>query len=620
MDKTTNSSRFFGLFDREIDNAFTFIFSVMLAFATSFVIRLHSSNPSNISNITNAARHWDPETNYVRIIYIIVASMVIFCVLNIIRAKLGRRYLRILIALSATLIIFLGVMAPAYTASGIDMFHNGEQLGPTRAYVDGAKLFTNLFFLHGAGEDVLMPAAGFTLFNHGVPSIGSYVLMTIILQVISLFALFLLIGRIIKTNSLYLFTIIWFTGTTYSGFDLPKNIPVYAFIALLWLILNRNYSARKRLLIYISMGLIASLSLLYSLDVGVIMTLTTVGLAILLPFLKFDKIKTSFTLSKPVYIWKSFYDSLALLCGGLVGQLAIVLFLGISSYQEFIKMSVFEIPKYQGLMFDYPLSPVNDSTYLFWLPIILASIVGFGIINLIVQSCKTDKYVRRDVYFAFIMYGFALLYLRFGVGRPDTPHIASATCFLFLSGFYVVQLYINAFPKVNTKSTVYPALWVPALFLILLLWPQGTFSFSELFSAGNATPGQVKQILLLPKRPDSDWLNSEQRDVTNYITKNSTRKDGLFVLEPEPMYYYLTNRNNPSRFYITWFADPQQYTNELLASLKANPPKYIIYSGPSPYEISDSVPITARIPEVNTWILANYKTKIVIGQTTILSR
>jgi hypothetical protein len=122
-----------------------------------------------------------------------------------------------------------------------------------------------------------------------------------------------------------------------------------------------------------------------------------------------------------------------------------------------------------------------------------------------------------------------------------------------------------------------------------------------------------------PAQPNNVWLNKTEIDVTKYIDRNSKPTDGLFDMDLEPMYYFLTNRPNPTRFYISWFADPQPYTNEALASLKKNPPKFIIYTGQ--IEDSDNVLINNRIPDITNWVLKNYTIKKVIDKdTVILSR
>jgi hypothetical protein len=509
-------------------------------------------------------------------------------------------------------------MIPGSTTSAIDMFGNGEQLGPTMGYIHGKKLFTDIFFLHGAGEDVLVPALSFTLFNHGNPSIGSYVLLTDILQTVSSFLFFILLAKLIKPKGLYLFVTLWFIGTSYSGFEYMKNIPVYIVLALYWLWFNQTLRLRTRLLILGAIGFLSSGALLDSIDVGVIMSALAIAFAAGLLFIK-RREDRSLTLRVPsLDSLKKSLEPLAIISGLVVAQIGILLFLGFNSYETFIRMTFSQIPKYQGLMFDYPVNQLNPSFFLFWLPILLAGLTLYMLAGLVIKQVKKDRHIHPEVAYAFLMMIFSGLYLRFGVGRPDFGHIDMAAPLLLLSSFYIIYLYLR---EGLVDKEVRHNFWVVGLFAILLFWPQITWNPLSLFAGGNVTPLQVKEMKDLPAKPDNTWLTPQEEDVTTYLTSNMKPTDGLFVLVPDPLYYYLTDRPNPSRFYITWFADPQQFTNELLSSLKKNPPKYIVYSdGSSPYEITDGIPITQRIPEVNTWVLKNYPVKTIIGQVVLLSK
>jgi hypothetical protein len=222
-----------------------------------------------------------------------------------------------------------------------------------------------------------------------------------------------------------------------------------------------------------------------------------------------------------------------------------------------------------------------------------------------------------SVVFATVIFGLGLLYIRFGVGRPDEPHINLSVSIFFLITFYIIQLYVR---RSLWKQLRLADLWPVALIFLLLVWPKPTWDPVNLFKVANVKPSDIKNIIHLPQKLDEQWLNDQQKAVTKYIKDNTKPSDKIFVLEPEPLYYYLTNRANPSRFYITWFADPQAYTDELLRDLKKDPPKYIIYSGPPGTDLSDTFPTPMRVPEVNDWIVKNYPTEITINQSVLRSK
>lgn len=612
--KVSIASRLFYKIDKELDDIFTFIISIAIAYVLSMLINLRSDNPYNISNITNVTGGWNPENNYIKVVFIIIATVAIFFVFRWIKYRFSRKYFRILIALFASLSILLGTLIPQATNYSLDPFGHGEQLAPSLDYHKGEKLFTDIFTLHGPGEDILIPNLSFAIFNHNRPSISSYILLTAILKTVTAFMFFLLIARLIQSPGFYLLTVLYFLTTTYAGFSYMKNIPFYVVIALFWLLINKFKRTRIRLITIGSIGLIGSVSVLDSYDVGTVMTLTVILASIASLFLRKDR-ERFYRLQWPQWNIGSFKSILAATLGVIAGQLLILIFLGAKGYADFIQ-TFYEITRYQGLMFDYPVIGLDARSLLFWLPIILLSIASYLLVVLLKNQYKQSKMFDKDTIFAITLMLSCAFYLRFGVGRPDMAHIAMASPILILTGLYIIQLYF--FRK---SKTLHWQFWPIILFIALLGWPQLSFNPTAIFLGGNTQIENVKKFIRLPSTPDSTWLTLEQKTVTEYIDKNSSSQDTLFVVVPEPLYYYTTDRKNPTRFAISWFMDPIQYTNEALNDLKNKPPKFIIYDDlGSPNRMSDGVPIAERFPKINDWIIENYTHKTVIDQVTLLSR
>jgi hypothetical protein len=599
--------------DEQVGKAVTFLFAVAMAYDTAILVRLHASNPYNISNINNAATHWGPETNYARVLYIIVASVVFFLLLQWINRR-SKTAFRLIIAAFVSYTLLVGVMIPQITAGGVDMFGTGEMMAPANGFMHGKELFTNIFFLHGAGVDVLLPRLSYILLNHGHASIGAYAVMLDLVQTVSAFLFVVVLARLLRPTGLFLIVTAWFLGTIYIGFDYTKDIPVYLVILLYWYWANGSLIRNKRVAAIGAIGLISSATILYSIDVGVIMTVIAALVAIGLLFVGRDKDGSFCWRGRPRKL-SQWSDSLAIAIGGIVAQLGILIYLGFTNYENFIRMTFFQIPKYQGLEWDYPAPPLNDSSWTFWLPILLAGLAIYMLFVIVVKQIQKNKSLRRETVFALILAALGLLYLRFGVGRPDEPHIDVSVPVIFVASFYIIQLYVARY-----REDKHWNVWPVGLFVLALLWtvPQPTWNPVNLFEPGNTTIAQIKQFKNLPAQPDKYWLSKNEIDVTNFIKSRTKPSDGIFVMDPEPLYYYLANRPNPTRFYIIWFANPQPYSNEALNSLKKDPPKLVIFSGPSPYEDSDGVPINSRIPKVTSWVLKNYPVKTVIDSTTVI--
>lgn len=619
LDKETMKQLQSWLKNVTVQAEYALLFLISFAFASIFgsIVGHRNSDPYNIDNTANLGF----EANYFRIILFVVFGFIFFFLLLSLR-KHRPNLVRPVVTIMITAVVLVNILIPLPTQQ-IDMFHNGEQLAPAFEYKEGAKLFSDLFFLHGAGEDILIPNLAFHLLNGGSPSIGSYLLIYKILQALTVLILLLLLSLVLKHRLAFLLALTWIAGSIflYNGLGSGKYIFLYLVLALYYKFLVEP-PAKKYLrnIIAISIGVLSSASLFYSIEVGVV--LVALNLVVLVGLVLAERTAAGFKLDPSnIKHLKSYKNSLLIAVGWLVVQLIGAIVLNVPTYLQFLKQTFSDIPKYQSALFSYG-SPVFQGdiySYGFWLPIILLPILILMFCVLVVRQYRPNKTVTHRVIFAGVLLLACLATLRSGVGRPDFFHMATAAMPFFVAGFYITEEFIML-KRVASKNGSNTFAWLPILFIGLLLWPQTTWNIETMIVTRESSKKTASDILSVSSRPDSDWLNDEQKSVVKYITSNSSKNDGLFVFTAEPLYYYLTDRKNPSRFTLTWFADPQAFTNELLASLKAKPPKYIIYSGPALYDNIDGIKIQDRVPEVNKWILDNYPIKTTIDKTLILSK
>jgi hypothetical protein len=107
-----------------------------------------------------------PESNYLAIASIVISTFVCFWLFKKLSTSNLRSFKLVIIA-ALSLSFLVGVIAPSFSKyeNNVDTFHHGEQLAPAAAYDNGKKPYTDLFFLRGAGEDVIAPWASFKLFG-----------------------------------------------------------------------------------------------------------------------------------------------------------------------------------------------------------------------------------------------------------------------------------------------------------------------------------------------------------------------------------------------------------------------------------------------------------------------
>ncbi len=580
--------------------------SFSLALNISRFFRLPYKNPYNISSPGNAI-HFMPNNNYLRVIAVIGITIGLFYAFQWLFRK-SNLLARLTLVGLFSLFVFFGFIAPSYShfVGNVDVFHHGEQLGPGLAFYEGKTLFKDVFFLHGAGEDAVLPALSFHIFGK---SIGSYYLLNGLLEGLSAAIFIFLIHVLIKQRDLFILALVWLTSTTYSTFYYVRDIFVWINILLVYLLFSRSMSVKKQLGVYFGVGVVSALAMFHSIDRGIYLLALDVFVVIATALLVEGK--TQYELAPKAGLVLKAKKIVSLGVGYLIVYLAGLAYLRPAAFTEFLKMTLRTIPKFEGMMFDGPIANLDKDTLLFWIPIMVATLLTLILIK---QVTKRQKKFDRPFAFAVVFLLFALVFLKGGTGMADTPHMAYATPVLFLCAFYIFSITI---PKISWKGMRWTEVW-PVFVAAALMFCLPTYNLLKIPAYNQVSTPLIKNFFRMYKQPDSYWLPQTVKDTRDYITSHSSPGDSVFVMSSQPIYYYLADRNNPSRFYITWFADPQPYTNEMLASLKKDPPKYIIYQTGNYYDRPQFIPMTERVPEVNQWILDNYKHDQTLDGTVII--
>lgn len=204
-----------------------------------------------------------------------------------------------------------------------------------------------------------------------------------------------------------------------------------------------------------------------------------------------------------------------------------------------------------------------------------------------------------------------------GTNRIHITKMASVITPLYLASFIVFYFSIALIIKnKNVRTKILPSLIL--LSTVYCVFAQ--LDFNKLLFQTNFTRAQLSSYRHRLDKSDDSWLNEDTKLVKEYITRNTSKNDYVFSFTSDPLYYYVVNRKNPSRFYISWYADPQPYTDELLADLKSNMPSLIIFNEMTSLDNPDGIFMEYRLPEINEWIKYNYKKEKKIGRVTLLER
>jgi hypothetical protein len=611
---------------QRLPDFFTEPLLLIIAFFASItlapLVQAPFKNPYNISNQFSALG-FNPDNNYRMLVFIIVATIAFFILL---RRLYSTKYAWIIKVIAVGILLsnhfifnMLNISIGYYPtdiiyANGIhtmDNFHSGEQLSPANAFLSGSKLYSDIFYLRGAGVDVLIPSLGFILFGK---TIGSFLLINHILMMATLIAFFWLVSLVVKGPLRYVAVITLFYISNSVSLVQIRDIPVFIVIGLVLLLFRKNLSELHKKLILSGIGLLSSLELFVAIDRGILLVTLAGMLTMALMIVSADK-ANSYSFD-PRHWKQNIRVSLYIVYGILAGLLVPGALLGWHSFAAFLKMTFVDIPKYGGLLVSTQFPPIFSPEYLIWGPVIITIATGYLLLNL--YKSNTTREINKELNQLLpytLLFIFAVLTIKAGSNRIHILKMATVVAPLYFICF-IILIYALQLAYRNRAKRIH--LIPPIAILIISFGVFSQLDYTKMRHQPMYTHSELSRYKHMPQSPDDYWIKEETRQVRDYIVANTTPKDYIYVLPSNPAYYYLTNRKNPSRFYESWFTDPQPYTNELLAGLKAHRPKVIVYSEATWMDAPDTVSMKDRIPEVNDWILKNYTKEYVIGNTRLL--
>ncbi|NMB57427.1 hypothetical protein GYA19_05850 [Candidatus Beckwithbacteria bacterium] len=300
---------------------------------------------------------------------------------------------------------------------------------------------------------------------------------------------------------------------------------------------------------------------------------------------------------------------LSYIVGFLIFFLVGVLILGISGLKQYYH-DLFFIPKLGYMLFSQNYPPLS---FQFFYPYYLPFLIVFSNILFIAYALLKRELKNIASYLFIFLLGlsyfisiFARADLRFI--SYDISNINFFLWPLFVSTFMVMDFTIQKSKIITQKILV---------FFILLVQILPFFNYKN-FVLKNFQIKNIINFINLPKYSDSFWLSKEQQNVVNFIKNNTSKNDYIYVFNDESLYYYLTQRNNPTKYYLAILTEPTVTQRSVIDRLKKYRPKYIVYHSSYWSNKIDEIPQSARLYMINSWLLKNYRHSTKIGSTTLL--
>ena len=592
---------------KELKNIGYFLKLVLLFCLSSYIcllifplIKLKYTNPNNFIGFLSQ-RQFSPLNNSLRYIFYIFAMPALFIWFK--KMLDAKKYLWLRYIFIGTFIFsFFLSTATIYLQkySSIDMFHDSEQLGVGSAvYFFNKVPFKDMFFLHGAFSDPLIASLSFKLFG---PAIGSFYLLYSLLNLTTFVLLIFLAFILIKDEFIFYASIIFFYGSLFL-LTLWRDLISFIYLIVAVLVVKKII---KDFIGFFILSFLAFSALYYSADKGYYLVILNIFFWIIYSLLKTNKFHQFKKVGQIVKeLQKNIRNFIAIILGTITANLFGILIFGNTGLIAFYKETFLHLPMMKSFLDEYIYPPFSLSK-LFpnWWPIIFVCLF-------IIFVLYYFSYRKKEIDSSFILPLFftitSIIFFRNALGRSDTWHILYVVQYLFLAGFIILDFLL-------IKKTTFKKYSIYLVILIIFLTP--FFNIERVTNIPSVALSDIKIFFSMSRLEDNYWLNYEERLVRDYILANTTKSDKIFIFSNEAVYYYLTQRDNPTRYYTIWFAIGDKYQKEVVTDLEKDRPKYVLYCDNLCNRI-DELSNVEKLPLINDWILKNYQLDKRIGSAEI---
>jgi len=390
------------------------------------------------------------------------------------------------------------------------------------------------------------------------------------------------------------------------------------------LLLVHLYSDQEKPKIMLGAGMIAGTSILFSQEAGM------VSLAVCLFIFILEDVVLQLNA-------KRFFVKTALLLSGMIiVTMPMVCYLAVKSDLSMLWDSIYGFPKLKTLGYgSYPFpslqafitDPLNSVSLIYWM---IFYYVGLAVYLFVQLATKSDDKTAL-LKLSLVLYGIILL--RIPLGR--TGVIEAIKVFhpvLLLLAFHMDALISS---MVNSKVSYLKVGHALMAFVVF-----GTLSITAAFGSDanlRRRMGHLMYSITNPSKrltiqPTGVSLTEIERggifysrETADSITKIKTFLDAnaqkdryVYFFPNEAAYYFIFNKQNPTRYAIAYFAATKSQQLELIADLERNRPRYVVYS-PKTWRV-DYIPEMEQVPEVFGYLQRTYGVVSDLGNVVILQR
>lgn len=493
-----------------------------------------------------------------------------------------------------------------YVKAWIFLGEEGEMLEWAQRVLNGEVYGRDFFCLYGPMQ-IYPLALALEIFGKSVVTARVY---TYVLNLAAYAVVTFLLYETVRSKIVFtLSALAYFLAFSRLGV-FPPNTTILRFVlGILPLLLIHLHRRHKRPAVLALAGGVAAQSLLFSQEAGLCSVATVAALFLVEIYLERDLSKTiregatflaGFALSiAPMLLYFGYKDALGPFFESIYGYPKLLMLgygcLPFPTFRDFITH-----PLTGGLFFPYWVIFIYVFSCLALLPPLLLG--------------KANK----ETLFKLSLTLFGILLFRVALGRSQelnvlkVSHPAFLLCFLHLDGG--LRTILSNRPRYERTGSAIMVL--TCLLSLLALFSTSPHVNSTVRLAGREFVNVRKKLtvyrsgIAVPEIKRAgvfvDPVTARSmKQIHAFLSARTKPGDYVYFFPNEPIYYFLFDRKNPTRFAMSYFAITSQQRIELVADLERRKPRYVIMS-PNTWRVDD-IPASVQVPEVFDYIREKYR-------------
>lgn len=395
-------------------------------------------------------------------------------------------------------------------------------------------------------------------------------------------------------------------------------------LGLLPLLLVHLYATQEKPKIMLAAGMIAGISILFSQEAGMVSLVACIGIFLL------EDVILQFNAKRLLL------KGALLLSGLCMVILPVVGYLAVKSGVSMLWDSIYGFPKLKTLGYgSYPFpslrafisDPLNTVPFIYWMIFYYVGLAVYLFVQLVTKS--NDKAVLLKI--SLVLYGIMLL--RIPLGRTGVIEAIK----VFHPAVLLLAFHMDALISTVKESKACYLRFGHALIAALIL---GSLSVAAVFGADGDIRRKMGHLMHSIKNPSKRltvqptgvslpeferggiFYSRETADsmtkIKAFLDANAQKDKYVYFFPNEAVYYFIFNKQNPTRYAIAYFAATKSQQLELIADLERNRPRYVVYS-PKTWRV-DYIPEMEQVPEVFGYLQQNYGVVSDFGNVVILQR